>query len=109
MKDNDLISRAEAIDAIVGVTAFPNAHYIKSLCENPAINEDWLGGVCDAINAVEEVNAVDTISVVHARWKDNGNKTVSCSRCATWFPKEREPYLLYCGYCGARMDNEWRI
>ena len=59
MQDNDLISRAAAIDAIVSVTAFPDAEYIKNLCQNPANSEDWLGGVCDAINAVEDVNAVD--------------------------------------------------
>ena len=44
--------------------------------------------------------------VVHARWKDNGNGTVSCSRCATWFQKEREPYLRFCGWCGAKMKED---
>lgn len=60
---DDLISRAAAIDAIVSATAFPDADYIKNLCQNPANSEDWLGGVCDAINAVEDVNAVDAIPV----------------------------------------------
>lgn len=60
---DDLISRAAAIDAIVSATAFPDADYIKNFCQNPANSEDWLGGVCDAINAVEEVNAVDAIPV----------------------------------------------
>lgn len=58
-----LISRAAAIDAIVSVTVFPDDEYIKNLCQNPANSEDWLGGVCDAINAVEEVNTVDAIPV----------------------------------------------
>ena len=49
---------------------------------------------------------VDAVPVVHAKWKDNGNDTISCSRCATWFQKEREPYLRFCGYCGAKMDGE---
>ena len=66
MKD-DMISRAAAIDAIVSVTAFPDAEYIKNLCQNPANSEDWLGGVCDAINAVEDVNAVDAAPVVRCR------------------------------------------
>lgn len=60
---DDLISRAAAIDAIVSATAFPDADYIKNLCQNPANSEDWLGGVCDAINAVEDVNAIDAIPV----------------------------------------------
>ena len=38
-------------------------------------------------------------------WKDNGNGTISCSECGTWFPKEREPYLCFCGWCGARMRD----
>lgn len=58
-----MISRAAAIDAIVSVTVFPDADYIKNLCENPSNSEDWLGGVCEAINAVEEVNPVDAIPV----------------------------------------------
>ena len=59
----DLISKTAAIDAIVSVTIFPDADYIKNLCENPSNSEDWLGGVCEAINAVEEVNAVDAVPV----------------------------------------------
>lgn len=68
---DDLISRAAAIDAIVSVTVFPDEEYIKNLCENPANSEDWLGGVRDAINAVEEVNAVDAVPVVRCEdcWK----------------------------------------
>ena len=57
---------------------------------------------------VDAMPAADAAPVVHGRWKDNGNETVSCSRCATWFPKEREPYMLHCGCCGARMDGERR-
>ena len=38
-------------------------------------------------------------------WKDNGNGTISCSECGTWFPKEREPYLCFCGWCGAKMES----
>ena len=62
----------------------------------------------DAMNIVDELPIVAAIPVIHAWWKDKGNETVSCSRCATWFPKERKPYLLYCGYCGAKMDGERR-
>ena len=65
----------------------------------------------EIIRRVEELKhgyTSERVAVVHARWKDNGNGTVSCSRCATWFQKEREPYLLFCGYCGAKMDGKRR-
>ena len=68
----DLISRAAAIEAIVSATAFPDAEYIKNLCQNPANSEDWLGGVCDAINAVEDVNTVDAVPVEWMRDKMRG-------------------------------------
>lgn len=95
----DLISRAAAIDAIVGATVFPDEDYIKSLCQNPANSEDWLGGVCDAINAVEEVNAVDATPVVRCRdckyWKDQSGtpKWLPCVENQTsgmWFCADGE-------------------
>jgi len=64
-------------------------------------------GILDA-DDIETVfgmlSSVDVAPVVHAHWKDNKNGTVSCSRCSTWFQKERVPYLYFCGYCGAKMD-----
>ena len=53
---------------------------------------------------IKGLPSADVVPVVHAHWKDNKNGTVSCSRCSTWFQKEREPYLRFCGYCGAKMD-----
>ena len=115
---DDLISRAAAIDAIVSATAFPDAEYIKNLCQNPANSEDWLGGVCDAINAVEEVNAVDAAPVVHGRWiKMTGmmppeyHGHYECSECQ-WHMKglrnswTREEELFYCPNCGAKMKED---
>ena len=111
MLDNDLISRAAAIDAIVSVTAFSDAEYIKNLCKNPANSEDWLGGVCDAINAVEDVNAIDAVPVVHRRWIEVGDFIWKCSVCGaedcyayTWGEVKRQDDL-YCPKCGAKMDR----
>ena len=58
------------------------------------------------LGTVLKVESADVAPVVHAHWKDNKNGTVSCSRCSTWFQKEREPYLRFCGYCGAKMDAQ---
>ena len=54
---------------------------------------------------IDSAPAVDAAPVVHGRWKDNGNGTVSCNCCATWFPKTRQSQLLFCGYCGAKMED----
>lgn len=111
---DDLISRAAAIDAIVSVTAFPDEEYIKNLCENPANSEDWLGGVCAAINAVEEVNAVDAAPVVHSRWKqtDAYPHWLYCLNCykrivpnAEWIDEYNIP-TNYCPNCGAKMIGD---
>jgi len=104
---DDLISRAAAIDAIVGATAFPDAAYIRKVCENPLEREDWLGGVLDAIDAVEDVNAVDAAPVVHGRWifhDDDFMPWVSCSACGVCTDTANE--TPYCPHCGARMDGE---
>ena len=115
---NDLILRTAAIDAIVSVTAFPDAEYIKDLCQNPAISEDWLGGVCDAINAVEDVNAVDAVPAVHKRWirypeclyydGTYHDKYIVCSEChSIWSIIDNDTERFdYCPACGAKMDSD---
>ena len=102
---DDLISRSAAIDAIVSATAFPDADYIKNLCQNPANSEDWLGGVCDAINAVEDVNAVDAAPVVHGKWEVIENCGITRCLACKWNFKGYIEYK-YCPNCGARMDGE---
>lgn len=88
---NDLISRAAAIAAF----------------DDERVDRNY-GDVSpeSVIRIIESIPAVDAAPVVHGRWKDNGNNTISCSRCGTWFQKERKPYLLWCGYCGAKMDGK---
>ena len=71
---NDLISRAAARDLI----------NTWGRQENEKVRMELLHRDLDAIPAV------DAELVVHGRWKDNGNGTVSCNCCATWFPKTRE-------------------
>ena len=93
----DLIERDAAIEAL-GECPY---NWNDDPEEIQAVN-DWE----DMRTKLEKLPAVEAFPVKHARWKDNGNGTVSCSRCSTWFQKEREPYLLFCGYCGARMDGD---
>ena len=57
------------------------------------------------LRRIDLIPVIDAMPVMHGHWKDNGNGTVSCNCCATWFPKIRESQLLFCGYCGAKMDE----
>ena len=66
MTNNDLISRAAAIDAIVSITSFLDVDSIKSIY-NIGNGEEWVDGVYDAINAVEDVNAVDAAPVIRCK------------------------------------------
>lgn len=111
----DLISRAAAIDAIVSATVLPDADYIKNLCQNPAKSEDWLGGVCDAINAVEGVNAVD--AAPHGRWEErkvgyieetaiDAWQSAKCTNCGRYHTTPYSYYFTdykFCPSCGASM------
>lgn len=75
------------------------------ICKAEAIKQCGFGMTSLHIaDNLRKMRPADVVPVVHAHWKDNKNGTVSCSRCLTWFQKEREPYLRFCGYCGAKMD-----
>lgn len=103
---NDLISRTAAIDAIVSVTVFPDVERIKKLCQKPEYSEDWLDGVCDAINAVEDVNAVDSAPVRHGRWvhhKEGYSDHYECTVCCESIVLTAR--FRYCPNCGAKMDG----
>ena len=63
--------------------------------------------VCELRCTVDKLHdRFDKIEAQNRNWKDNGNETISCPHCGTWFQKEREPYLNYCGFCGKRIKEE---
>lgn len=52
----------------------------------------------------EEAMGVYKDVVAPHKWIDNGNKTVSCPKCMSWFYKENAEYMRFCGHCGAAMQ-----
>lgn len=40
---------------------------------------------------------------IPSEWIDNGNNTVSCPNCNSWFHLENAHYMYYCGHCGCKM------
>ena len=119
----ELISKAAAIDAIVSTTIFENVEVIRKVVDGTA-QLDWLCGVLEAIDAVEDVNTVDAVPVVHGRWvrvhgyaTPGGDPVWACSKCG----KGRHTYgiehgsygadiadgqWVACPNCGAQMDGE---
>ena len=90
---DEYIRKADAVEAI-GEEYVPRTDFERGMVSQLS---------CDKAK-IKALSSADVVQVVHAHWKDNKNGTVSCSRCSTWFQKEREPYLRFCGYCGAKMD-----
>ena len=96
---NDYISRQTMLDAVEKLNIIPSIDGTGK----PTPTEDFR---VQFLGTVIKVPAADVVPVLHAHWKDNKNGTVSCSRCSTWFQKERVPYLRFCGYCGAKMNGD---
>lgn len=92
---SDLISRSAAIEAFTGK---PPEYY----------HTDYI------VNELRGLSAVDTIPVVHARWRELKDGTEECTNCLGLCPHE-ENYngdvifnfnCEYCPWCGAKMDEE---
>lgn len=101
---DDYISREDAIDCIEHITWY-HVNGRGQLVDG-ATSDTGLYKAKDVYEGLHSIPSADVVPVVHGQWKDNKNGTVSCSRCSTWFQKERVPYLRFCGYCGAKMDGE---
>ena len=97
----DLISRAAAVRIIADM---------HGLCRDDVL--------CESIQSIKELPAVDAALVVHGRWvKMTGmmppeyHGHYECSECQ-WHMKglrnswTREEELYYCPHCGAKMDGE---
>ena len=69
--------------------------------------DDLRGVLKEGVDLLCEAKDMEEAAHIHhAHWIDNGNETISCSCCNTWFQKERQPFLLYCGFCGSTMDEK---
>lgn len=115
----DLISRQDAIDAITKQTIY-TADIIKSRCKARLVDENgWLGGLKDAIEAVEDVPSaqktgkwVTPIEYCQHLYETTGERYspaptglesfVYCSQCGetSWFSNK------YCPHCGSRNRGE---
>lgn len=114
---NDIIKREDAIQTLVGITAYNSVEEIQAACfDSYAKACGWLGGVRDSIAALEEViPAADVRPVVYGEWINKrhgvGWCCAECSICgnrvigktfATGFGFEYK-FPKLCDDCGADM------
>lgn len=101
MPNDDLISRAEAIQSI--------SDWNKD-CDNESMND----AVTVIKTLIELLPAVDAVPVVHAQWiqADLDEDYVTCSYCKAHGSKDRIAWnpefvkiLKQCPECGARMGR----
>ena len=96
--NNDLISRAEAIDIIRSMTISLGGKEIF----HPEAKKSVVG-------ALDEIAAVDAEPVRHGRWlPTNDDNKKRCSECDVIHLIAQYPHgqANYCPNCGAKMDAE---
>ena len=76
-----------------------------------ALETDWNGMVVDVFDFIRNLPSVETEPVRHGRWEtdgmpmDDGEYLMTrCTVCGTAY--EYGHNENYCGYCGAKMDEE---
>lgn len=132
----DLIERKDAIDAIVRKTIYDNVDQIKYECSiNYAKNNDWLGGLKEALEAIEEIPSAEPerkwIPVTGALPEKETDVLVFCKDyfecpnykelilplkdvCSKWRNGDNDNTLLefgcvhgYCGTCDVDNQGSW--
>lgn len=77
---SDLISRQAAIDAMVELTVHDREGVRERAKQDP---DEWIGGINDAITAVEELPTIDAVPVVRCKdckyWREETDHT-----CRKW-------------------------
>ena len=82
----DLIKREDAFKAVLGVTTYDTVDDVEIHCDaSVADSEGWLGGVRDALRAIEDVSSAEP-NLIH------------CADCRWW--KQDEDIAPY-GWCFA--------
>lgn len=105
---NDYIRRADAIQALVGITAYNSVEEIQAACfDSYARANGWLGGVMESIAALAEgVPAAAVRPVVRGEWIPETDRHYHwhCSECGYVIGAMRMD-ADFCLKCGADMTG----
>ena len=105
---NDVYVKLQTVvENIVSLTTYESAEEIEKAVKSARYKEDqWIGGIFDALMLLREIPAADVELVRHGRWIKQElapSKKLFCSECSLVKPKWGNNY---CPGCGAKMDAE---
>ena len=120
---NDVYVKLQTVsENIVSLTIYESAEEIEKAVKSARYKEDqWIGGVFDALVSLREIPAADVAEVRHGRWEvgdyaepDHHGVCVDhypggglyCTECLHGWKRERVEGFEYCPNCGAKMDKE---
>lgn len=78
---------------------------MSDLIRREDVIEEYIVGFGLTIEDIERIPAVDAEPVKHGRWEvvhDNNGAHHVCPYCGEWRYHSKQ---LYCGNCGAKMDE----
>ena len=111
----DYISRDTVIENILSLSTYDSIDEVKNKIKKARYKEnEWIGGIHDALLACEEVPSADVREVVRGRWIRHVLKNANvpwgydCSVCNKWYVINNDAIIgyNYCPNCGARMDGD---
>ena len=74
---DDLISRKDALDAIVGCTNCKTAEQLRAYVTKHSLDNGWIGGVLEAFDAVEDLPSVQPEKRTDKRTKTHACDSIS--------------------------------
>lgn len=103
---NDLIRRQDAFKAVLGVTTYDTVDDVEIHCDaSIADSEGWLGGVRDALRAIEDVPSAEPErkSMVWKPAKGRPAYEKGICNCGYVLSVLQRDFV-YCPNCGARIE-----
>ena len=109
---DDLISRQQAIEAVVGCTNCGTEDVLRAYVTKHSLENGWTGGIVDALDAIEQLPSAQPVHKT-GRWIEmsSTNHTYKCSVCGrllvniTDGKNNAAKNYPYC-HCGADMRGE---
>lgn len=113
----ELISREQAIDALVAETIYTEEE-LREYYEANSHRDEWVNGIYDAVEAIKQLPPIQPIQPKRGRWiycEDSMADCVDgyrCDQCGFFVPWDYKHKGIdfiqdynFCPNCGAKMDE----